>query len=291
VSGASARRPFGPSRRTTVVTLVAMGLALYALVVVFSLPFSGGLLSSMGWSALSFLGPPLFNKRIRTAIFDRLADASSGGRRRRARRAAAFERLLGAAGPAGAGGAAAAPGAAAPAPAAPDGAAARAELAGAIAGVVHALAPLVPAGCGLRAESLEVVVWNSVATVRGAIAPAPLPDAVCQVLALVAGFVRVHGMTSWPPVDLPASPAAVVTERAIFSWYEAAGRPVLALDEIPLVALPSPGGCNAPSGGQAAPRVAQQAPAEPAPPTGIPVVSGTSVGVCRLSVSPRKNGR
>lgn len=364
MSSASPKRPFGPSRRATIVTVVALFLLLYGIVFVFTLPFSGGLLASFGWAALSFIGPPLFNKKLRAMCLDWLGELSSGGRRRRARHAAQVTALqLGitsapvvAGGPAGAGPVAGAPPRTPPPP--PPGVAGGALLPGMVAGAVAAganqpglpsdwmatngalpdravpgglspnggqpgrpgsappaqaeqsavtpvvppwkapsayeeaaaaqavdtpsgsrdsgdgprpIPPSVPGGavrmarfdraatlgavaqslgramppsCAVRADAFEAVVWNSVATQRCPLAGAPkLEDALdrllsdaLQVLALAADFVRRHGMTSWPPADLWAEPRSFSTERAIYLWYELGGRPVLVLDEIPVLA-------------------------------------------------------
>ncbi len=382
-------RPFGPSRRATVITVALIVALLYGLVFVCTLPLSGGVLPAMGWSLLTFV-TPLFNKKLRTLAFDWIADLASGGRRRRARKArqaAEFSQfVLGGvrpqagdaagtggvlAGSAGTGGALAGgllaggsvadarnpealplpspptepgdppPGVApdvvphswpgvvhqgngappqlppevpngapavvvpravphwavpppgGPRPASPDAVSAvapawpprrvappvgrqvapaepaggtgpvppAAAVAGLAAGraavampafdraatidaLARVLARQLPAGCALRVDAVEAVVWNSVATQRsplGPLVPPPgepdsgerLVQVASGVLSLACDFVRRHGMTSWAPADLGALPVVRVTDRALCASYEAAGRPVLVLEEVP----------------------------------------------------------
>jgi hypothetical protein len=119
--------------------------------------------------------------------------------------------------------------------------------------LARSLARVLPAGCALRVDTKEAVIWNSVATQRcplGDLAP-PLRgrhdngelllEASRRTLGLASEFVRRHGMSRWPPSDTGAVAIAFLTDRALYGWYEAGGRPVLVLDEVPFVPLPARG--------------------------------------------------
>jgi hypothetical protein len=119
--------------------------------------------------------------------------------------------------------------------------------------LARSLARVLPAGCALRVDAKEAVIWNSVATQRcplGDLAPPPggphdngelLLEASRRTLGLASDFVRRHGMSRWPPSDTGAVAIAFLTDRALYGWYEAGGRPVLVLDEVPFAPLPARG--------------------------------------------------
>lgn len=223
----------GASPLATRLFVIGFGLALYAAVAAISEPFSGGWGKSLFWSLFTF-APLLINRRFRSAAFGSLGEVTvrvPSGRRS---------------------GAAPAPVAAPAAPEPPP----QLDWSGldvpaTVAGVAAALREVMPLDCELRLDPSELVIWNSVATVRRSLVVAPsrpAPDAAEQLeqleqqilvlLSTVAGFAAANGIGRWPVAELGALARTVVTERSVFAWYEHGGRPLLLLDEVPLAVLP-----------------------------------------------------
>ncbi|HTW99939.1 MAG TPA: hypothetical protein VMD59_14245, partial [Acidimicrobiales bacterium] len=98
VTTSDGRRPFGPSRRATRVTVGIVLAFLFVLVVIVSKPMTGGplggWLEALGWAVGTVFVTVLVNKKLRSSLLDRVTATRVVGGRRRDRQREIFAPLL-----------------------------------------------------------------------------------------------------------------------------------------------------------------------------------------------------